>query len=118
MKNLSFIIRNESLKAEFTDMREFIGVANVSDIVLELCSDFFKNPYDLSYLMSNAEANFKTVNGVNGGKWFCVGIKGDKSYTVKLNEKATFEFTKISKIIGLKTGMLLSYLLDSYNLER
>jgi len=118
MKNLSFIIRNDSLKAEFTNIRESLGLANISDIVVELCRDWFKAPFELADLMSNAETNFKTVNGVNGGKWFCVGIKGDKSYTIKLNEKATFEFTEIGKIVGLKNGMLLSYLIDSYYLER
>jgi hypothetical protein len=54
--------------------------------------------------MSNAEFNFKTVNG-------------DKSYTIKLNEKATLEFTEIGKKVGLKSGMLLSYLIDSYLLR-
>jgi len=119
MKNLIFIVSNNSIKNELTDIRESLGFATVSNAVTELCNDFWLNPYNNDTLMSNAEVNFKTVNAPHGGKWFCAkGNKSDKSYPVYLNEKASIEFAKVSKKVGLKTGMLLSYLIDSYYLER
>tara|TARA_R100001244_G_scaffold62194_1_gene51951 strand:+ start:179 stop:538 length:360 start_codon:yes stop_codon:yes gene_type:complete len=119
MKNLIFIVSNNSIKNELTDIRESLGVTTISDVVLELCNDFWLNPYNNDTLMSNAEVNFKTVNAYHGGKWLCAkGNKSDKPFSVYLNKKVCNNFSKISKKVGLKTGMLLSYLIDSYYLER
>ncbi len=119
MKKLIFIVNNDNIKSELTDIRESLGLATVSNAVIELCNDFWLNPYNNDYLMKNAEANFKTVISPHGGKWFCAkGNESDKSYPVYLNKKASTEFSKVSEKVGLKTGMLLSYLIDSYYLER
>ena len=91
---------------------------NKSNIILELCEDFKKCPYDLISLMNNAKTNFRTVNSVNGGSWLCIGNPADKKFLLNMNKKASDAFYKVSNLVGLKSGMLVSYLVDTYLLER
>tara|TARA_R110000824_G_scaffold101648_1_gene241426 strand:+ start:918 stop:1280 length:363 start_codon:yes stop_codon:yes gene_type:complete len=112
------IIQNNEVSETFKSIGDMIGTFNKSNIILELCEDFKKCPYDLISLMNNAKTNFRTVNSVNGGSWLCIGNPADKKFLLNMNKKASDAFYKVSNLVGLKSGMLVSYLVDTYLLER